>query len=316
MKIKLQVTSCKLQVPDPNLKARASATFNLQPSTFNRCCAFTLIEVLVVVTLLAFIIIALMGVFSATQTAFRASVTQTDVLESGRAAMNLITGDLRAMSSSHGTNDGPLNFSVTTYGYPSLNQPLIASGGSRTNVLQNLFILSQANLNGVPTWYGTGYAVLLTPSNTYSLYRFSTNHPVAQAGAAYNLFHTAYLNFLNDPDNHSHLLDGVVGFRIHAFDTDGRLISYTNNVIHTNSLLNQPREIGYFFYSNAIPAAVEIEMATLEDRTLQRAESRPFDLPLPYPNDSRTTYLEGQAGKLHIFRQRIAIPNVDPAAYQ
>jgi type II secretory pathway component PulJ len=64
--------------------------------------AFTLVEVLVVMTLLSFIVIALMGVFNSTQAAFRASLTQTDVLESGRAAMNLITGDLRAMSPSLG----------------------------------------------------------------------------------------------------------------------------------------------------------------------------------------------------------------------
>ena len=277
--------------------------------------AFTLIEVLVVVTLLSFIVIALMGVFTATQAAFRASITQTDVLESGRAAMDLITSDLRAMSPSGGLTSGnEVNFHVDTYGNPPLVQPLIASSSARTNVQQNLFILSQGNLNGVPTWYGTGYAVWLTPSNIYSLYRFSANHPVAQSGAVSNLFSAFFNNFLNSPNsytNASHLLDGVVGFRIHAFDTTGALIitNRPNNTIYANSLVNQPGETGYNFYSNAVPAAVDIEMATLEDRTLQRAGT--------WPNNSiaQSNYLSQQAGKLHIFRQRVSVPNVDPAAY-
>jgi type II secretory pathway pseudopilin PulG len=304
------------------LKARLSATFNLQPLTLTRACAFTLVEVMVVMTLLSLIVIALMGVFSSTQAAFRASITQTDVLESGRAAMDLITGDLRAMSSSGGTNGGPVNvgavnFYVNNYGYAPLVQPLTASSLSRTNVQQSLFILSRGNLNGVPTWYGTGYAVWLTPSNIYSLYRFSTNLPVAQAGAAYSLFNPGFVNFLNAPNRYSRLLDGVVGFRVHAFSPGGGLITSNRpDAFYTNSLPNQPGEVGYYFCSNAVPAAVEIELATLEDRTLQRAESRPGDLPSPFPNDSRTKYLQQQAGNVHVFRQRVAVPNADPAAYQ
>jgi type II secretory pathway pseudopilin PulG len=309
------------------LQARASATFNLQPSTFNRCCAFTLVEVMVVMTLLSLIVIALMGVFSSTQSAFRASITQTDVLESGRAAMDLITGDLRAMAPSGGTNNGvaqngAANFYVNAFPKSlPLVQPLTASGASRTNVQQYVYILSRGNNAGVPTWYGTGYAVWLTPSNIYSLYRFSTNQPVAQTGAPYNLIVGFFNNFLPNPENYSHLFDGVIGFRIHAFDIYGHLIDYDRtNTIYTNAIpfsgVPQVGEVGYGFYSNAVPAAVEIEMATLEDRTLQRAESRPGDLPAVFPNDSRTLYLQQQAGNVHIFRQRIAIPNVDPAAYQ
>jgi type II secretory pathway pseudopilin PulG len=285
--------------------------------------AFTLIEVMVVVVLLSLIVIALMAVFNSTQAAFRASVTQTDVLESGRAAMDLITGDLRAMSPSLGVSNvvdkstgnsyfGPANFFAGTnyYGIPPLIQGLVASSGSRTNVLQDIFILSRDNLNGVPTWIGTGYAVCLSPSNTYSLYRFSTNRPVAQNMSASNLFYGDFLNFRTYPNsgNYSHLLDGVVNFQVRSFDASGRLI-LTNRM---NIFTNAPSHSVYFF-SNALPASVEIEMATLEDRTLQRAESRPSGTP---PNDSRTLYLQDQAGNLHVFRQRVAIPNVDPSVYQ
>jgi hypothetical protein len=64
-------------------------------------------------------------------------------------------------------------------------------------------------------------------------------------------------------------------------------------------------------FSNTLPASVEIEMATFEDRTLQRAES--FG-----SYQGATNYLASpdQSGKVHVFRQRVSIPNVDPSAYQ
>ena len=63
-------------------------------------------------------------------------------------------------------------------------------------------------------------------------------------------------------------------------------------------------------FSNTLPASVEIEMAALEDRALQRAST--------WPNNSagQSNYLAQQAGRVHIFRQRVTVPNVDPAAYQ
>jgi prepilin-type N-terminal cleavage/methylation domain-containing protein len=285
---------------------------------------FTLIEVMVAISLLSLIVIALMAVFNSTQAAFRASVTQTDVLESGRAAMDLIAGDLRALAPSLGYSNvaqvnyrGPVNFCVATnyYNNPPLVQNLTASSSTRTNVQQDMFILSRGNQNGVPTWYGTGYAVYLSPSNTYSLYRFSAHRPVAQSLSASNLFYTDFFNFINRPNsgNYSHLLDGVVGFRVKTYDANGALIVTNQINITTNA-------VPFFFpclafYSNALPGSVEIELATLEDRTLLRADSRPGDLPALPPGDSRTQYLEGQASKVHVFRQRVAIPNVDPSVY-
>jgi hypothetical protein len=267
---------------------------------------------MVVVVLLSLIVIVLMGVFNSTQTAFRASVTQTDVLEGGRAAMDLMSGDLKAMTPSLGVNNGAVNFCVTSYGYPPLYQSLVASGNTRANIQENFFILSLGNQGGVPTWFATGYAVYLSPTNLYSLYRFSASSPVATPGMPGNLFYNYFEAFTNVPTGYSHLIDGVVGLRLTAFDVNGATI--TNNLaasnMRTNFLPNVPGTPGYYFYSNAVPAAVEIEMATLEDRTLQRAST--------WPNNSiaQSNYLAQQSGKVHVFRQRISIPNVDPSAYQ
>ena len=269
---------------------------------------FTLIEVMVVMGLLSLIVLALMAVFNATQTAFRASVTQSDILEGGRAAMDLMTGDLRGMAPSLGANSGAMNFCVTNYGYPPVYQSLAPiSPNTRTNVQENFFILSRGNKNGVPTWFGRGYAVYSSPTNLYSLYHFSTDHPVGSSGAPDDLFYMDFSNFLASPNSHGgHLVDGVVGLRLQAFDLNGALIN-TNapaSLMRTNSLPNLPGEAGYVFYGNALPASVEIEMATVEDRTLQQAEVKGVG------------WLTNQVGKVHVFRQRVSIPNVDPAAYQ
>lgn len=293
--------------------------------------AFTLIEVMVVVVLLAFIIIALMGVFNSTQAAFRASVTQTDVLESGRAAMDLITTDLRAMAPSFGVSNSsplllkngliPVNFSVAGSGSPPLVQSLVASSGTRTNVLESLFMLRREN----QTWTGVGYYVdTASTIGVNSFYRFSMSTNVSAVNGAAML----YANFLNTPLTNSppwsHVMDGVLTLKVRAYDTNGVWLNWQNfnltNVGGRNIVYYQPQpgesETSFIMFSNTLPATVEIEMATLEDRTLQRAESRPSNLPLPSPGDARTKYLQDQASKVHIFRQRVAIPNVDPTVYQ
>jgi prepilin-type N-terminal cleavage/methylation domain-containing protein len=285
--------------------------------------AFTLIEVMVVVTLLSLIVLALMTVFNSTQRAFRASVTQSDVLEGGRAVMDLITEDVRKMSPSFGNSNnavnglGPVNFWVmNNTAYSSLHQSLVGVTDpaiQRTNIVESFFVLSSGNQNGVPTWYGAGYAVYESPTNLYSLYRFSTNRPMASANATSNLFYADFENFLNFPNNYSHLIDGVINLRVRAYDTNGTWMLLNQKNVTTNEMIFSgeliPHEVGYIFYSNALPASVEIEMATLEDRTLQRAESRPFGA-------LRDTYLQNQSGAVHVFRQRVSILNVDPAAYQ
>jgi type II secretory pathway pseudopilin PulG len=291
--------------------------------------AFTLVEILVAMVLMTFIVLALMTVFGSTQTAFRAGLTQTDVLESGRATMDLIQSDLQEMTPSFrfGTMSNYFslnlgaNFYVANYNYPPLYQPLPASGRQRTNVLENFFILSRGNVNGSDSWIGTGYAVVTNSpdGSLYSLYRFTTNYPVMEFGPEFVFTNDFIKNFLPFPTNYSRLMDGVVGLRLYAFDNNGQWLNssdyYFNNVVKTNVAIyplnsaSVPDEYGCIFYSNKVPASVEIEMGVLEDRTLQRAESLPAGTP-------QNNYLQQHAGQVHIFRQRVPIRNVDPSAYK
>ena len=320
MKTKLPVASCQLQVPGRNLQTRLSATFN-------SCSAFTLIEIMVVMALLSLIVVALMGVFSSTQAAFRASVTQTDVLEGGRAAMDLIAGDLRAMSPSLGVSNStpallntgqiPLNFYVVsnTAAAP-LIQPLVGSvaGGARTNVVESFFVLSRDN----QTCNGVGYYVDTASTNAINpLYRYSMSTNVSAVNGAAMLYYNFVHTVLTNSPPWSHLMDGVVGFRLRAYDPNGIWLTNGYSGLNRkptvqNAIFFPPAwgEVGFYMFSNALPASVEIELATLEDRALQRAGT--------WPNNStlQSNYLAQQAGNVHVFRQRVYIPNVDSAAYR
>jgi hypothetical protein len=274
-------------------------------------------------TLLSLIVLSLMMVLNSTQTAFRAGISQTGVLESGRAVTDLIKSDLEGMTPSFGISNsavGAANFyaAVTNYLSPPspLSQSLPGGAQTRTNVLENFFILSSANVNGSPSWIGTGYAVTTNSpgGGLYSLYRFSTNHPVMTTDPAF-IFTNDFYRFLSAPTNGSHLMDGVVELRVRAYDPNGMwMTTTTNNITTNNNVWFSPSsgscfgETNFWMFSNTVPASVEVELGVLEDRTLQRAES--------LSGAVQTAYLWNHAGQVHIFRQRAWIRNVDPSAYQ
>jgi len=313
-----------------DLLARRSRAKAARPSTLDT--GFTLVEVLMAMVLLSLIVLALMAVFNSTQNAFRASLTQTDVLESGRLTMGLMTSDLEAMTPSLDAN--MLNFysAVTNYASPAspLLQGLTASGQpntpQRTNVLENFFSLSRQNISGSPSWVGTGYAVgANSPDGAlYPLYRFymaaSANNGTPETLFSNFLYAVSFNTFTTNTTNWSHLMNGVVGLTVRAYDMNGRWI--TNDLSVTNAdftnwvwvyppyafALNEPSRL--YMYSNVVPASVEVEMGVMEDAILQRAEGFSGNGP------AQQNYLSNHVGQVHVFRQRVVIRNVDPTAYQ
>jgi hypothetical protein len=278
----------------------------------------------VVVVLMSLIVLALMAVFSSTQAAFRASITQTDVLEGGRSVMGLIKSDLEPMTPSflNETNFVPNFYAAVSN---SFMQPLVGSSASRANVMEDVFFITREN----QTWKGVGYFVR---SNILSsgvvgtpgvLYRFETNYSVAQfARVAQTLAgpFTAYdlaRRGVNPTNGVSRILDGVMAFKVRAFDANGVWITtnmVVNNGASTNvwasrtNLSTGGEPSAFYMFSNALPASVEVELGVLEDRTLQRAQS--------ISGLTQSNYLAQQAGKVHLFRQRFSVRNVDPSAYR
>jgi len=107
---------------------------------------------MVAVTLMLIIIAALLSVFYQTQRAFRLSVTQVDVLETGRAQMEAFVSELPEIAPSN--QSGQTNLYAVTM-FPFLIQPrlTIANAAPRTNVIQDFFFLRKHN----DEWIGTGY---------------------------------------------------------------------------------------------------------------------------------------------------------------
>ena len=331
MKPKIKIFNAPGRAVSPLTGARShtggGAQGTARPTiSFRASAGFTLVEILVVVVLMSLIVLALMAVFNSTQAAFRASLTQTDVLEGGRATMGQLKNDLESMTPS-GLN--PLNPAPNFYAAVSnsCTQTLVSSAASRTNVMEDVFFVTRQN----QTWKGVGYFVrtnLLRASGIGTpgiLYRFETNNSAAQfVRNPTNLFGAfnqvrnpggplaAANNLTNLPVGVSQILAGVMSFKVRAFDPNGFWITagHTNIVAITN--INSPEVILYSFSSNAVPVSVEVELGVLEDRALQRVQS----LPNVAPGWAQSNYLAQQAGKVHVFRQRFPIRNVDPWAYQ
>jgi type II secretory pathway pseudopilin PulG len=285
-----------------------------------RVAAFTLIEIMVVMALLTVIVIGLMAMFNQTQKAFRAGMAQTDQLEGGRMFTDLLVRDLQQITPTFQTNG--INFYTQIPDYAPLQQVLPANSYSRTDLLENLFFMSRYN----QTWSGIGYFVRtntwvggnMSPVGT--LYRFETNVTSAQiTGDPYLLFQT-FLNATNNA-NISKILDGVVEFRVRAYDPNGFVLTNGSQSIQsnffvtiTNSFTTARGEVEYSAYSNNIvPAFVEVQVGVIEPAVLKRYNSIPGNTPGGLI--TRSNFLATHAGNVQLFRQRIAIRNVDPSAY-
>ncbi len=285
--------------------------------------AFSLVEILVVVGLLSVIILGLVAMFSQTQRAFRLGLAQVDVLEGGRAVTELMNRELSQLTPA-GANrfSGAYNFYAGLRSYKPLVQELPGDGGpGRTNLLAETFFLTHENQR----WSGVGYFVRTNQPGSSTLgfpaeglgtlYRFETNYSDAQFQANPIAPIRDFNLALTNGRIANKLIDGVVHFKLRAYGTNGVWLNEPGHANYTNYWPGAPNFVvpdepnWSYFFSNAVPAAVEIELGILEERTAVRAKSI-FDA------TARYNYLTNQVGKLHLFRQRVTIRNVDPAAYQ
>jgi prepilin-type N-terminal cleavage/methylation domain-containing protein len=304
---------------------------------------FTLVEILVTVALMSFIIQGLLTMFSQTQRAFVGSMTQVDVLEAGRDVIEMVVNDLANMTPSEQPN--VLNFYADTNELciNPLVQGLPGSAQLRNNLMQKFYFLSKNNL----VWSGVGYQVVPDDANGVvgTLYRFSTNISVYalpaftgyltnSSKASYSLVPnptTAYTLFVTS----NKIADGIVHFRVRAFATNGfpilssnvfnngggasfrssGLTSWTSNGMNNAYATNRPaywptEPMGYWFWNNAMPAEIELEVGILEPQILRTYQGMAAGVAAPQIN-----YLSNHVANVHLFRQRIRLGNVDPYAY-
>jgi type II secretory pathway pseudopilin PulG len=326
-----------------------------------RSSGFSLIEILVAISLLTLIVLGLLVMFNQTQRVFRTGLAQSDILENGRATADLVAHDLEQMTparlSPYYNNGVPFYFPTNFYAEESYyfgpafqGLPGTAHGGvppvenQRVNYIQDFFFLSQVNQD----WFGIGYAVLPSATNTGvgTLYRYSIDIPkFCPTNVAYlsswfrNALQIGSLSVQQNlpVTNMSRVADGVVCLRVKPFAPNGfpivgRLaldesasINDTNACFRTNAFrygyanvpqgavyqdANYPDYVrGCYFWSNAVPASVELELGIIEPQTLRRYQSI-------LNTTLQAQYLSNHTAQVHLFRQRIAIRAADPSAYQ
>jgi len=311
----------------PGREGVASSRIAFHVSRFTRH-AFSLIEILVVVALLSFIILGLVAMFDQTKRAFTQGMTQVDVLESGRAASEMISRELSQMvPAPYLSNVVTFNASIYFWLPPRRNvaplvQPLPGTDSTppiqaneRTNILEQMFFLTRENRTweGIGYWIGDPQGRIPAEDGWGTLYRYFRTNTFGQHPSS------LYSNFFRADartNQSTRIVDGVVHFKVRAYDPRGVWI--TNSLAlkgnsEVRDLLNSritPGEIEFYrFTNNAVPAFVEFELGILEERTLARVKSIP-------DRTARRKYLRDQAGRVHIFRTRVPVRNVDPSAYQ
>jgi prepilin-type N-terminal cleavage/methylation domain-containing protein len=287
--------------------------------------AFSLTELLVAISLLTVIVLALYSMFDQTQKALHAGVGQTDVMESGRSAMDLLVREVeraRAVGVANVTNFAVLKQYPQDAGYPL---PGILDNLHRDTPLTELFYLTPT---GGRLWTAMGWfvadennpTVAVNPGQLGSLYRYEAPDSIGSRGPIvtnvlrnspnYGLsFAHFWDDFLSDglrKTNASRLVDGVVFFRTFPFDSRGRILderifaltNVYNPLPNDVTVAVLPRRLFTAFSNQAMPYALEVEFGVLPPRLLNQYRSLD-NFPL------QTNFLAKHSSEILIFRQRI-----------
>jgi prepilin-type N-terminal cleavage/methylation domain-containing protein len=246
--------------------------------------ALTLLEMMVAMSLLLIIVLGLYAMFDQTQKAFRGSLTQTDVLESQRAAIDIMVRELE-QSRPLPAAIGCTNFYTEVNPFASYPLQLPLNGGTNFSTeINSFFFLNTYQSN----WTGIAYLIAPTSTNASdqtlfqngvgTLYRYSvtTNGPVRNATNLLDGF--IYSSF----SDYQRVADGAVHLRMRAYQSDG----YTNTA----------------FTGTLLPVYVDLELAILEPRVVEQARAIPNAQAMQaFLRDIK------QASKVHLFRQHIPI---------
>ena len=279
---------------------------------------------MVVVVLMSVVILGLTAMFTQTQRAFKAGMTQTDILEGGRMATEMLSRELEQIVPGYATlNLGRTNFYTVQESEFPMNLPA-NSVAQRTNIVSRIFYLTHEN----QTWTGIGY--YLVPDSTVApglpvgvLNRFELSVSAATFGQQPSLmifnFNRAMVG-LSYQGTVSRILDGVVSFNFRTYDTNGYWINPSRATPPLGQITNHsdwsanfpitlyPPRVNYHFVGSAVPAYVEFELGILEQGALDHYKSIPVWL-------SQSNYLWQQSSRVQVFRQRVSVRNVDRLAY-
>ncbi len=297
--------------------------------------AFSLIELLLAVSLMTLILYGLYTIFSQTQQALRMNVNQADVLGVSQGAVELLVSDLQRAGASGGYYGRP-HFTTgmqTNSVAPFAAKPLVqelADGSQRINFLNELFFLKRDEAG----WSAVGYFVSssrhfavdpLAPREiSYgTLYRCRIQSSKRRVSAALlEEFHERYRKVRTSRQGHrlpgvsvQPLIDGVVHFRIVPVDSSGAAMTYWTNsptaeLANTNyqaavlvrDLWKKPiaGETRSLFTGHALPAFCDLEIGILEPDALGRVRAMGS-------SQLADDYLRRQPGDVHLLRRMVPL---------
>lgn len=291
---------------------------------------FTVLELMLSISIMTVIVIGLYTVFNQTQRALRSTMSQVDVLEGVRATSDLLVRDVEAATPLAFPNTNLTAMAAwTAFGSAPMALQGLAKNARPVLVtqLQDIYLVKRQN----DFWSGVGYWVgpidtnqIGQPFHLGRLYRFEYETNSA-AFAHTNL----YLRFADarDPLKRTRLhtsqavMDGVVHLRLIAYDAQGYPLVYDERdrppyqrVMAAESLADPRSWLIDTVRSDAtaydfrrfthprFPASVELEIGVVEGPVMTRY------LAIPAPAEARK-YLERNAGRVHLFRHRIPLRN-------
>lgn len=298
---------------------------------------FTLLEMLLVASMMTIIIYGLYSMFDQTQRALRNSGAQVDVQEAGRAALEIITREIEQMACGYGSNAPNVEATLTFPNPANTANTVIQSlpsGAKRTNYLQQLFFLKnesgRINAGGFfvadrnnptnTTYLGTLYRFIPTydPTphvDTNWLTKVQTQFNGRWTNAVFPLIegvvHLAWRTV--SPNGFAMIYDGDTNQNAYYAGYQVLQLAYKQKKVPTllisprNVLLQQtfvPQVTDFRFTSNALPAYVELELGLLEPQAWEKVKAM--------PNPTVIKYLDAHAGQVHLFRKRIPIRTATP----
>ena len=268
--------------------------------------AFSLLEILVAVGILALIIVGLLAMFYQTQRAFRSGSMQVDVLESGRAISQLLSRELQELT----VPGWPSNVNLAAVSDSSLVLPLMSGGNGETREyrVQDLtFLTFRTRTND--EWVGTIYRIPDAGLGVGTLYRYSTNFPLDPSSFPWVSISKVYRALQNPPLTDYHrVADGIVHFKLLAYNADGLLYSNSfGNAFGGLTLFNLGTVVGQndydYYFTNYLPSYLDLELGVLDPRAVAQFRARTNNPVLA------RGYLTDHVGSIHLFKQRIPIRN-------
>ncbi len=269
---------------------------------------YSLIEIMVAMSLLTVIVVLLLGSLNQTQKGLKASGAQTDTLESGRAFLNLLSREMQETVNFQSGVNNAFRFACTYRTSDPLLQTIPGLPGvQRTNELMSFSFVVRSK--ETTDWKAIFYDFDKNDLNTLklgSLFRAEQDFLYRESSNNLAKLQNNFISWSYSAANSTNffkMLERVVHLKFFAYDQNGFLIPtwtvpggyrgyfFTNQVVNPTAPSITP-----------IPSSIEIELGILDPDVYKKVKSMGSTTAIQ-------NFLSDRSGNVQVFRQRITIPS-------